>query len=147
MQILESILEFQASISWICWFFQKAENGRFPVTPEMWWISLHPAVRLWIQHDSTITHPSPRQALNCLGDFLFCCWPLQTGVSGAAAATALSTMAGFATWLHSEFINFIEHKKVRILFPHLLHFPCVELVRLGLVFYLVLLYTCHSPIS
>eukprot|EP00435_Cladocopium_sp_Y103_P017915 s2762_g4.t1 len=40
-------------------------------------------------------------ALNCLGDFLFCCWPLQTGVSGAAAATALSTMAGFALMLRS----------------------------------------------
>lgn len=39
--------------------------------------------------------------LNCLGDFLFCCWPLQTGVSGAAAATALSTMIGFTLMLRS----------------------------------------------
>ncbi|OLQ02641.1 Enhanced disease susceptibility 5 [Symbiodinium microadriaticum] len=34
--------------------------------------------------------------LNVLGDFLLCCWPLRTGVSGAAAATAISTMCGFA---------------------------------------------------
>ena len=36
-------------------------------------------------------------ALNCLGDLLFCCYR-PWGVAGAAAATALSTLAGFETW-------------------------------------------------
>lgn len=40
-------------------------------------------------------------ALNCLGDFLLCCWPFRLGVSGAAAATALSVLAGFALMLRS----------------------------------------------
>eukprot|EP00439_Symbiodinium_sp_Y106_P046952 s442_g6.t1 len=39
--------------------------------------------------------------LNVLGDFLLCCWPLRTGVSGAAAATAISTMCGFALMMRS----------------------------------------------
>ncbi|CAE7900841.1 DTX46, partial [Symbiodinium sp. KB8] len=39
--------------------------------------------------------------LNVLGDFLLCCWPLRTGVSGAAAATAISTMCGFAFMMRS----------------------------------------------
>jgi len=40
-------------------------------------------------------------ALNCTGDFLFCCWPLQTGVVGAAAATSLSTLAGVGLMLRA----------------------------------------------
>lgn len=37
--------------------------------------------------------------LNFIGDCLFCAWPLQTGVAGAAAATALSTLVAFALML------------------------------------------------
>ncbi|KAJ8606031.1 hypothetical protein CTAYLR_010785 [Chrysophaeum taylorii] len=33
-------------------------------------------------------------ALNLVGDLALCCWPLQLGVSGAAAATSASTAAG-----------------------------------------------------
>lgn len=36
------------------------------------------------------------QAVNFAGDFLLCCWPLRTGVAGAAAATAVSTLVGFS---------------------------------------------------
>jgi len=40
-------------------------------------------------------------ALNFLGDWLLCKWPLRLGISGAAAATALSTLAGFALMLRA----------------------------------------------
>ena len=39
--------------------------------------------------------------LNCLGDLLLCCWPLQRGVAGAAWATALSTLMGFSLMLRA----------------------------------------------
>jgi len=34
-------------------------------------------------------------ALNFVGDWLLCCWPLRTGVAGAAAATAIANITGF----------------------------------------------------
>jgi len=41
------------------------------------------------------------QAVNFLGDFLLCCWPLRTGVAGAAAATACSTLVQFCLMLRA----------------------------------------------
>ncbi|CAE8650224.1 unnamed protein product, partial [Polarella glacialis] len=38
-------------------------------------------------------------ALNFVGDYLLCCWPLQTGVAGAAWATTISTFLGFGMML------------------------------------------------
>lgn len=40
-------------------------------------------------------------SLNCLGDWLLCKWPLRLGVSGAAAATSVSTLAGFVLMLRA----------------------------------------------
>lgn len=40
-------------------------------------------------------------ALNFAGDWLLCCWPLQTGVVGAASATSLSVVAGCGLMLGS----------------------------------------------
>jgi len=41
------------------------------------------------------------QLVNFLGDFLLCCWPLRTGVAGAAAATAFGTLVQFCLMLRA----------------------------------------------